>query len=309
MRIGVLDIGSNTVHLLLVDAHYGAAPIPASKLKIPLRLAEHLTPDGSVDDAAIDILIDFVRRSQLLAEEKGATHVMAFATSAIREARNGESVLARVKAATGLHLDVLAGEDEARMTYLAVRRWFGWSAGRLLVMDIGGGSLELASGVDEEPDVAVSVPLGAGRVTRSHLVGDPPSQESLRALRRYARAEIAAVAGRLRRVGEPRLAAGSSKTFKQLARIAGAAPSAEGIYVPRELTLAQLTELREQLGELPAVELAKLPGVSPGRAGQLAAGAIVAEAAMDILEVDRLAICPWALREGVILNHMDGLPA
>ena len=307
MRIGVLDIGSNTVHLLLVDAHYGAAPIPASKLKIPLRLAEHLLPDGSIDEAAVTTLIDFIKDSQHLAEDKGATQVMAFATSAIREAANGEEVLARMRRETGLAVDVLSGADEARMTYLAVRRWFGWSAGRLLVMDIGGGSLEFAAGLDEEPDVAVSVPLGAGRVTRSHLVGDPPEQESLRALRRHARAEIAAVAGRIRRMGEPRIAAGSSKTLKQLARIAGAAPSVDGIYVPRALSREQLRDLVDRMSRMSTKELVKLPGVSEGRAGQLTAGAIVAEAAMDILEVDELSICPWALREGVILHHLDGL--
>lgn len=307
--MGVLDIGSNTVHLLLVDAHYGAAPIPASKLKIPLRLAEHLTPDGSVDDDAVSTLIDFIRKGQRLSEDKGATHVMAFATSAIREATNGEAVLARVQQETGLSLEVLSGADEARMTFLAVRRWFGWSAGRLLVMDIGGGSLELASGRDEEPDVAVSVPLGAGRVTRAFLTGEPPTPESVRELRRHARAEIAAVAGRLRRVGDPAIAAGSSKTFKQLARIAGAAPESDGPYVQRELTLEALREVTDRLSKMKSSERAKLPGVSEGRAGQMVGGAIVAEAAMDILDIDRLVISPWALREGVILHHMDGLPA
>lgn len=307
MRLGVLDVGSNTVHLLLVDAHYGAAPVPASKLKIPLRLAEHLLPDGSIDDQAVTTLIDFIKDSQRLAEDKGATQVMAFATSAIREASNGEAVIAAVQRDTGLALEVLSGTDEARMTYLAVRRWFGWSAGRLLVMDIGGGSLELAAGVDEEPDVAVSVPLGAGRVTRSHLAGDPPTDAALRELRRYARAEIAAVAGRLRRAGEPRIAAGTSKTFKQLARIAGAAPSSEGMYAPRVLTRVQVHDLVDRMRQMSTKDLVRLPGVSEGRAGQLTAGAIVAEAAMDILEIDELSICPWALREGVILHHLDGL--
>ena len=309
MRMGVLDIGSNTVHLLLVDAHYGAAPIPASKLKIPLRLAEHLTEDGAIDESAVCTLIDFIKQGQALAEDKGAMEVMAFATSAIREASNGIAVLERVHDETGLTLEVLSGEDESRMTYLAVRRWFGWSAGRLLVMDIGGGSLELACGMDEEPDVAVSVPLGAGRLTRSHLDGDPPSAASVRELRRHARAEIASVAGRIRRVGEPRICAGSSKTFKQLARIAGAAPSAEGIYVPRTLTHDSLRTLTERLASMSARERANLPGASEGRAEQLLAGSIVAEAAMDILEVESLAISPWALREGVILHRLDGLPA
>ena len=80
-------------------------------------------------------------------------------------------VLERVRAETGVDLQVTSGEDEARLTFLAVRRWFGWSAGRLLVLDIGGGSLELAAGMDEDPDVALSLPLGAGRMTRRFLPG------------------------------------------------------------------------------------------------------------------------------------------
>ncbi|CAB4963853.1 unannotated protein [freshwater metagenome] len=307
--MGVLDVGSNTVHLLLVDAHYGAAPTPASKLKIPLRLAEHLTATGDVDDEAITTLIGFIRDGQRLSEDMGATEVMAFATSAIREAGNGEEVLRRVREETGIALEVLSGEDEARMTFLAVRRWFGWSTGRLLVIDIGGGSLELASGIDEEPDIAVSLPLGAGRLTRSHLDGDPPSPEALRELRRYARAQVAEVARRVRRVGEPEIAAGSSKTLKQLARIAGAAPSSDGIYVRRTLTLTGLQSTVRRLAGMPAEERARIPGVSEGRAEQLIAGAVVAEAVMELLEVPEIVICPWALREGVILHRMDGLPS
>lgn len=308
MRLGVLDLGSNTVHLLLVDAHYGAAPIPASKLKIPLRLSEHLRDDGAVDDDAVTQLIAFVARGQVLAEDKGATEIMAFATSAIREAANGEDVLARVRAETGLEIEVLSGEDEARMTFLAARRWYGWSSGRILLLDIGGGSLELASGTDEEPDAAVSLPLGAGRLTRDLLVGDPPSEQSVRELRRYARASIAEVVGRLRRVGDPRMAVATSKTFKQLARIAGAAPSSEGIHVRRVLRADDLRELVPRLATMTAAERSRLPGVSEGRSEQMVAGAIVAEAAMDLLDVEELEVCPWALREGIILRRLDGLP-
>jgi exopolyphosphatase/guanosine-5'-triphosphate,3'-diphosphate pyrophosphatase len=307
--MGVLDIGSNTVHLLLVDAHYGAAPTPASKMKIPLRLAEHLTPSGDVDDEAVNALIGFIRDGQRLSEDMGATEMMAFATSAIREAGNGEEVLRRLREATGIAVDVMSGEDEARMTFLAVRRWFGWSTGRLLVIDIGGGSLELASGIDEEPDIAVSLPLGAGRLTRSHLDGDPPSAEALRELRRYTRTQVAEATRRIRRVGQPEIAAGSSKTLKQLARIAGAAPSSDGIYARRTLTLRGLQSTVRTLAGMPAEERARIPGVSEGRAEQLIAGAVVAEAVMELLEISELAICPWALREGVILHRMDGLPS
>jgi len=307
VRLGVLDLGSNTVHLLLVDAHHGAAPLPASKLKMPLRLSEHITADGRVDDAAVKALVEFVERGQQLAEDMGATEVMAFATSAIRGAVNGQEVLDLILARTGLEVAVLSGEDEARMTFLAVRRWFGWSSGRILALDIGGGSLEIAVGSDEEPDVAVSLPLGAGRLTRDHLRGDPPSADAIRALRRQVRASIADVLGQLRRGGEPRLAVATSKTFKQLARACGAAPATEGIHVPRVLKAADLHHVVPRLAGMTAAQRAELPGVSEGRAAQLLAGAIVAEAAMDLLDLDELAICPWALREGIILDRMDGL--
>jgi exopolyphosphatase/guanosine-5'-triphosphate,3'-diphosphate pyrophosphatase len=275
---------------------------------MPLRLAEHLKKDGSVDEDAVVQLIDFIARGLELAEDMGATEITAFATSAIRGATNGEEVLARVRRETGLDIEVLSGEDEARMTFLAVRRWFGWSSGRILNLDIGGGSLEIASGSDEEPDVAVSLPLGAGRLTRTFLAADPPDEGEVRDLRRHARASIADVVGQIRRVGEPRLAVATSKTFRQLARIAGAPPSSEGIHVPRVLKAEDVHEIVPRLSSMTRSERGKIPGVSEGRSEQMVAGAIVAEAAMDLLEVEELAVCPWALREGIILRRLDGLP-
>ena len=113
----------------------------------------------------------------MVAEDQGVEDLLAFATSAIREAPNGDEVLGRVLDESGVDLQVLSGEDESRLTFLAARRWFGWSSGRLLVIDIGGGSLELAAGLDEEPDAALSLPLGAGRLTRASLHRDPPDAE------------------------------------------------------------------------------------------------------------------------------------
>jgi exopolyphosphatase/guanosine-5'-triphosphate,3'-diphosphate pyrophosphatase len=305
--MGVLDVGSNTVHLLLVDAHYGAAPIPASKHKVQMRLAEHIDSDGNVDRALIDSLVDFIAEGLELAEDHGATEIIAFATSAIRDAGNGESVIAEIRERTGVMIDVLPGDEEARLTFLAVRRWFGWSSGRLLVVDIGGGSLELASGSDEEPDVAISLPLGAGRLTREFISADPASATEVKELRRHVRAMIADSIGPLRRSAPPKLAVATSKTLKQLARIAGAPPSSEGMYARRRLKSSDVRQLASLLAGSTAQERAKLPGVSSGRSGQLLAGALVAEAAMDLLDVDALDVCPWALREGVILRRMDAL--
>lgn len=306
MRLGVLDIGSNTGHLLVVDAHGGAAPLPAYSFKQPLRLAEHLDAAGAVSQRGIDALTDFAREAVRVAEDKGCAEMLCFATSAVRDAVNAEDVLAAVAAGAGCTLQVLSGEDEARLTFLAVRRWFGWSAGRLVVFDIGGGSLELAGGSDESPDVAWSLPLGAARLARNFADG-PPGEETLRELRRQIRADIARDAGHLIRAGVPDRAVATSKTFRSLARICGAAPSAEGPLVPRRLPLAELRGWIPKLMAMSPEELSVLPGVSPSRTHQIVPGALVAEACMDIFDLPALEICPWALREGVILERLDHL--
>ncbi|MEU3414970.1 Ppx/GppA phosphatase family protein [Streptomyces sp. NPDC006658] len=305
MRLGVLDVGSNTVHLLVVDAHPGARPLPAHSHKVELRLAQLLDGSGAIGEDGIDKLTEVVRDALQAAEDKGVEDLLPFATSAVREAGNADDVLGRVADKTGVRLQVLSGEEEARLTFLAVRRWFGWSAGKLLVLDIGGGSLEIAYGMDEEPDAAVSLPLGAGRLTAGWLPGDPPAPEDVRALRRHVRTEIARTVGEFARFGAPDHVVATSKTFKQLARIAGAARSADGLHVQRELKRESLEAWVPKLAGMTAGQRAALPGVSEGRAGQLLAGALVAEAAMDLFGVERLEICPWALREGVILRRLD----
>ncbi|MER6945099.1 Ppx/GppA phosphatase family protein [Nonomuraea sp. NPDC000554] len=308
MRLGVLDIGSNTVHLLVVDAHRGARPIPAYSHKEELRLTEHLDDDNNLSATGIELLGEFVEEAVRIAEDKGVEDFLGFATSAVREAANGEQVLAQIDDRCGVNIQVLSGRDEARLTFLAVRRWFGWSSGRLLALDIGGGSLEIAAGVDEEPDVAVSLPLGAGRLTRDWFTADPPPADEVRKLRRHVRTEIARTVGDVVRYGEPNRVVATSKTFRQLARIAGAAPSGEGPYVSRSLSRQAVAEWAVRLTGMGSAERAQLSGVSEARAPQLAAGALVADATMDLFEVDRLEVCPWALREGVILRRLDALP-
>ncbi|MET9661470.1 Ppx/GppA phosphatase family protein [Streptomyces sp. NPDC006510] len=308
MRLGVLDVGSNTVHLLVVDAHPGARPLPAHSHKAELRLAELLDEDGAIGPDGVDRLVATVSDALQAAEDKGCEDVLPFATSAVREASNADQVLARVREETGVDLVVLSGAEEARLTFLAARRWFGWSAGRLLVLDIGGGSLEIAYGMDEEPDAAVSLPLGAGRLTAGWLPGDPPDPAEVRALRRHVRARIARSVGEFTRLGRPDHVVATSKTFKQLARIAGAARSTDGLYVQRGLTRKALEEWVPKLAAMTAEQRGDLPGVSEGRAAQLLAGALVAEGAMDLFGVEELEICPWALREGVILRRLDHLP-
>ena len=307
MRLGVLDVGSNTVHLLVVDAHRGGHPDPVRSHKNELHLAELLHADGSLGEDGAGALCEAVSDAQEAARDEGVEDLVAFATSAVRDATDSARVLSRVRDSTGVELEVLPGEDEARLTFLAVRRWFGWSSGRLLCLDIGGGSLELATGVDEEPDVALSVPLGAGRLTRDRLGGDPPRKRDVAALREHVRGVLAEAVPVLCATGAADRGVVTSKTFRSLARLDGAAPYSEGPRVPRRLTLAGLDRTVELLAGMRVSDRARLPGVSPSRAAQLLAGAVVAQESLRAFGLESVDVCPWALREGVILRRLDWL--
>lgn len=306
MRLGVLDVGSNTVHLLVVDAYHGAHPWPAYSEKAELRLAERIGPDGKLSRSGEESLVEAVVKARDAAVHHETEDLLAFATSAVRDATNSAAVLRRVREETGVDLRVLSGEAEAIMTFLAVRRWYGWSAGRILVLDIGGGSLEIAAGIDEEPDVALSMPLGAGRLTRERLRGDPPSTGQIEKLREYVDGHLDKTASKIIKAGWDKPVV-TSKTFRTLARLAGAEPSGAGPRVVRRLTLLGLQQLTAFVRRIPASALAEIDGVSTGRAHQILAGAIVAEAAMRRLGIDEVDVCPWALREGVILRRLDVL--
>ena len=305
MRLGVLDVGSNTVNLLVVDAHRGGHPTPMSSTKDTLRLAETIDSSGKITRRWVDKLISTIDEFATIAVSSGCAELMAFATSAVRDAKNSEDVLARVRAETGVDLQVLRGVDESRLTFLAVRRWYGWSAGRILNLDIGGGSLELSSGVDEEPEVALSLPLGAARLTREWLPDDPPGRRRVAMLRDWLDTELAEPSATLLKAGSPELAVGTSKTFRSLARLTGAAPSAAGPRVKRTLTASGLRQLISFISRMTTADRAELEGVSAERAPQIVAGALVAEASMRALSIETVDLCPWALREGLILRKLD----
>ncbi len=303
VRLGVLDIGSNTVHLVIVDAHRGARPTPSVDHKSVLRLMRYIEKDGSINAAGRRALTDAVGKAVRVARKEGAEQLLAMATSALREATNGEAVIRAVEKATGIHLQILDGPDEARLTFLAARRWFGWSAGTLLMIDIGGGSLEIASGPDEHPDVAVSLPLGAGRATIGFLHADPPRASQLDALGKHAEKVLCTKAA-LFAEAHPDHVVGSSKTIRSLARLAGrlAGGRGEGAVLSR----AELDDWIPRLARLPAEARGELPGITPDRSFQIVAGAVVLSTAMRVLGLAELEVSPWALREGILLQYLDG---
>lgn len=307
MRLGVLDVGSNTVHLLVVEAHPGAPPVPQASHRSVLRLMRYLREDGSIAPDGVEAVLHAVAEARRQADAEGIDELLPFATSALREATNGAEVLALVTERTGVRLQVLTGEEEARDTFLAVRRWYGWAAGRVLLVDIGGGSLEIAAGGEEYPDLAVSVPLGAGRSTVGFLHDDPPTGAQVKALRRHAAEVLAPVAARFAALPAPDHVVGSSKTVRSLARLAGSTRDGVGGLDRRVLTQNGLEDWVPRLARMSADARPALPGITTDRTFQIVAGGVVLLETMRAFGVPALDVSPWALREGLILRYLDRL--
>ena len=301
MRLGVLDVGSNTVHLQVVDTHPGARPNPTYNHKEELRLTEYLDDANNISLEGITALRSTIKTAIEHSKKAKTEELLPFATSALREASNGGEIIAAINKDFEIDLQVLTGEEEAKLTFLAARRWFGWSSGRLLVIDIGGGSLEIASGINESPEVAVTLPLGASRLTKSHLQGDPFTPKSVRSLRDYIERQLESVLPTLVHHESSDRAIATSKTLRTLARLCGDWYGGNG----KLITIDAIRKISTRLAEMDSDERTKLPGVSANRARQIVAGALVTESVMRNLDLDKLEICPWALREGIVLKYMD----
>ncbi|OIJ68892.1 hypothetical protein [Streptomyces mangrovisoli] len=308
MRISVLDVGSNTVRLVVADAQ-GGVPLPVHTAKWRLRLSEQVEPGGTLPDEAVRRLARAVAEADRTARDWGATPPLAFATTVVRSAPNRAEVLRVVRERSGVDLVTMPGEVEAELTFLAARRWAGWQAGPLALLDIGGGSLEVAFGRGRLPDFVASLPLGAGRLTREHFGGeDPPTPEQIRVVRRQVRHQLRDAAARIRWEG-PRTAVATSRTFQQLGRLCGASPGRHGPFVQRSLSRRDLRAAIDRLAALPAAERSRLPGISAPRSGQSLAGAVAGHAAMKLTGLETVIICPWAIREGILLRHIEDGPS
>ncbi|MEU3948530.1 Ppx/GppA family phosphatase [Streptomyces sp. NPDC029526] len=307
MRTSVMDVGSKTVRLVVADTDDGV-PLPVHTAKWRLRLSEEVAPGEPLPEEAVDRLVEAVAAASRTAARWGAAGPLAFATAVVRGAPNRQEVLHEVRSRTDVALCTLPGEVEAELTFLGARRWMGWRSGPLALLDIGGGSLEVAFGRGRLPDFVASLPLGAGRLTHEFFAGqDPPPPSQVRALRRRVRHQLRDVAARIRWEG-PRTAVATSRTFQQLGRLCGAAPGRHGPFVERELSCTDLRAAIDRLAALPAAERAHLPGISAPRAEQSLAGAVVAHTAMKLTGLSAVTICPWALREGVLLRHIEDGP-
>jgi exopolyphosphatase / guanosine-5'-triphosphate,3'-diphosphate pyrophosphatase len=314
MRLAVIDIGSNTAHLTVVDGQLDGTFTPVAEQRVVLRLAESAFPAMAIPDEAVERLVETVGRLRVFASDQRVDGLVAFATSAIREATNGMAVLGHVRETTGVPVGVLPGAEEARLTYVAARAWASVSARRLLALDIGGGSLEIAGGESEHPQFAVSLPLGATRLTRRFVRSDPPTGEELATLRVHCLNLLAPLA---ETVGgqEWDVVCATSRTFRTLAAVAEGLPETaspsrtfgfagvDGRTAPM-LTAGTVNLLAGHLARTTMRQRARLKGIDRLRAGNLIAGSQLAALSMQAFGLERLVLAPWALREGIIIEHL-----
>ncbi|MGY1503512.1 Ppx/GppA phosphatase family protein [Streptomyces sp. QTS52] len=305
-QAGVLDVGCHSALLTVVRRRPGAVLEPVFSRKVRLSLHETLDRKGRLDKIGMKSVERAVAEAVAADPRPRGPEVFAFATSVIRDAPNRDEIIARVARTTGTRLRVLTGEEEARLAYVAARQWAGPKAGRLLVLDIGGGTVEIASGTGDQPRVVHSLPLGARRITRDWLPGGTvPSRRSLAEMRQHLRQSLEAVPGLPQAELGGRVLA-CSKTFEQLARLAaaqGRTPRAR-----RRLTLAQLRTSVSLLADATPSHRAKLPGISRHRAEQSLAGALIAQSLMEACGAKSVEICPWSTREGLLLEHLGVAP-
>lgn len=302
--VGVLDVGSFSASLVVVPR--GGTPLePVLTHRTRLRLDQHLDDAGCVSPEGIETIVAAVRSARRAARTERIGELFPLATSSIRDARNADRVVATVARATGIELRFLSGQREAELAFLAARRWYGAGAGPLLVVDIGGGTVELAAGAGEHARFARSLPLGARSMTREWLSSEFPSLERIDALRAHVLEQAHEALADLPSSTQWRTV-GCSKVLQQLARLAGARTQRSTPVPQRELKLDELREWIPRLAKLPVERRAKLPGISRWRARQALAGAIVAEALLAVTGGEA-AICPWSTKDGLLLMLADGV--
>ncbi|GLZ33822.1 exopolyphosphatase [Lentzea sp. NBRC 105346] len=275
---GVLDVGCFSAHLVVVDRDLRH---PVLSHKVRLRLDRVIDRQGRISRTGIDQISEAVQAARKVARRAGIAGVVPFATSSVRDAPNAAKVIERVADRTGVWLKVLSGKEEARLAYVAARHWFG--RGSLLVLDVGGGTVEVAHGDAANPSFTCSLPLGARTLTMTGLT--VPEMRSF-------------VADGLSGVDLPASgrAVGCSKVFGQMARLAG---------TRRVLRADDLTAWIPRLAKLSASKRARLPGISRHRAHQSLAGAVVAEGLMRATGQEAVEISPWSTKEGLLLSLLE----
>lgn len=306
MKLAAIDLGSNSIHMVIVDVQRSGAMRVVDRESEMVRLGAGALVTGMLEESSMERALQVLGAYRRLAKVHGVERILAIGTSAIREAANGEEFLDRVREKAGITAKAISGEDEARLIYLAVRQSTNLRGRRALVIDIGGGSLELALGRGAEPEFAASAKLGALRMTERFLSEDPPDPHDVRRLARYAKRTLRPIEARLAS-RPPTVVVGTSGTILALGRLAWSAEHGrppEAVHHLRVKTHA-IRRIVARLREMPLGERKQIPGLDSRRADILTAGGIVLTSVLDLVGAKNLVLSDWALREGVLIDYLQ----
>jgi exopolyphosphatase/guanosine-5'-triphosphate,3'-diphosphate pyrophosphatase len=300
-RIAAIDIGSNSIRQIVADVGRNGSIRIVDEMKAAPRLGAGLSESGALGDEPMRLAVESLQRMATLARQLGAKRVEAVATSAVRDATNGAQFLTQVRQQTGLKVRVLDGAEEARLAFRSALAHFELGHGRCVVMDIGGGSLELALAAEGLVEHLVSLPFGALRLTERFLSkGSTP--KAIKKLRKFIREDIRkALPVRDWRGAE---VIGSGGTFTNLAGIylarqgMRAARSVHGTRIPR----AEVEHVLEMLAEMSVSERLAVPGLNAGRADIIVAGLAVAAEVLARVEPREIGASAYGIREGLLLD-------
>ena len=304
-RIGIVDLGSTSFTLLVADVTADGHIVRVAREREMLRLGAALAQDSKLSDELCERAVEAARRLGRLADRAGAQELVAVATSAMRDAKNGRKLAERLGRALGSEVRILAGEEEARLIFSAFRRRVGLGDENALGLDLGGGSLELAVGNASGLRFETTLRLGVTRLHGELVKSDPMTAAETRALRARVEEALDPIAGRVRALGSVRcIAAGG--TVRALARlllgVPDEAPTADlrGLLVSAD----DFDGLARRLARSSHAERLEIPGIDEKRADLLPTGAVVMATVLARLSLPGLMICDWGLREGVILNAL-----
>lgn len=304
MRAAVIDVGTNTVRLLVAESDGHSAHRTLLTDQEITRLGQGLLPVQELQPEPIQRTVRVLRRYRELAEAQGASTILAVGTSALREAKNRAAFLAAARDEAGVEVAVIAGEEEARLALLGVRAGLPGAPARLVMMDIGGGSTELLLADGETILAAVSTGLGVVKLTESCLRSDPPIPAQLEMVRRTAAERLdRARKAELRDIALRDAFVGTAGTVTSLAAVDLALVPYDPVRVTgHRLTRVRVAQLLHRLASLPLGDRRQVPGLEPARADVIVAGGVVCLAAMDALGFSALTVSDGGLREGILLD-------
>ena len=305
IRVCVIDLGTNSFHAVIVDAHANGSFQVVDRMKEMVRLGRHGLSANTLPEEAMDRGMQALQRIHLLAQGWGANEFLAFATSAIREASNGGAFIRRVRRELGLRIRPISGEQEAQLIFQGVRRAVEMAAPTLLV-DIGGGSVEFIVAAGGEQVFARSLKLGAARMTERFVTADPLPAAERDAMRAHFQETLSAVVDACRAYDVASIV-GSSGTMKSLARVAleDGSNGAQTVF-QRTFSAAEVRDaLRWVIGSTEEQRLAH-PAIDPKRVDQIGAGAVLVDTLLnDLPAVTHLRVSSNALREGMVVHFME----